>query len=313
MLYSITKTITASMIMRLVENGTLHLEDTLSQALGSRADALDGNKINKNATIAQLLNHTSGIQDYMGADAYSFIASLVMGSAWKAENVLALLSDDFTNVGNYLYSNANYVLLGMIIEEKTGKKLNNYFGDIAASLGISSTLLPQDALPATIAQPYDDLATQGGTSGTFGNLLDVQPYFFTGSGALTWSAGGMAMTAQDLAKYMYAYLGNSSTLITSDTRNILFNSVTTTPENYGYGITLEEDPSNSLSPNIYGHGGGGAGFITKYSYDPVNDMVFVILSNSANSSTNAAIDALSGHDLFTIIKLLREDYTNSIQ
>jgi CubicO group peptidase (beta-lactamase class C family) len=313
MLYSITKTVTASMIMQLIQNETLNLNDTLSQAMGSRANALNDSKINKNATIEQLLNHTSGIQDYVNADSYSFIASLVMGSTWKPEDVLALINDDVQNIGTHYYSNSNFILLGMIIEEKTGEKLNEYFKDIASSLGIdSAALLPQDALNANIAEPYDDLATQGGTSGEFGNLLETQPYFFTGAGALMWSAGGMSMTAIDLAKYMYAYIGNNGTLINSNTRSTVLDSVTSTSNNYGYGITIEEDSSNSESPNIYGHGGGGAGYIAKFSYDPVNDIVFVILSNSANTTGSTSIDALDGNDLFYIIKLLRKTYSDNM-
>lgn len=301
-LYSITKTMTSAKILKLVENGVLSLTDTVSKALTGHADlsSFDASKINLDATIEQLLKHTSGIKTYQNNSAgiQALSTSTLFGTTWKPASLISLVQDNFSNVGTHHYSDTNFILLGMIAEHNGGSNLSQQFtDDFFTPLGISGTLLPRNTLPATLAKPFDDLASQGGSSG-FGNLLSAQPFFLTAMGIVTWSAAGMSMTADNVAKWGYELYSVNGQAVSSAVRTMLLNSPTEQNSNYGYGITRVNMTLNGNTVDLYGHGGGGAGYLTILYYSPDTDLSIALLVNSNNTTNNAAIDTFDGGSLY---------------
>lgn len=310
-IYSISKSITASMVMKLVEEGKLSLTNRLSEVLGSSINSLNSNTINKSATIEQLLNHTSGIRDTISTPAWtSYVTSLAMGSVtWNPITVLNLLEESYSNVGTHFYANSNYVLLGLVIENISGGTLEEYLNtNLYQKLSISGKLLPKEKTLSNVAQPYDDLGSLGGTSGVFGNLLATQPFFFDGMGALVWSAGAMTMTAKDLAKFGYAFLGSNGSLLSSSTQSTVLNSVSTTSENYGYGISSIDFTLKEESKKLYGHNGNGNGYATALYHNRDLDMTVVVLTNSNNLTNNTAIDTFTRDELNNIVSEILNAY-----
>lgn len=306
-LYSITKAITSTAVMQLVQDGRLSLDMTVEKALAGHPDfaALNKSTINMKATVAHLLNHTSGIQDYMSntSGLIRLTTGTLMGKPWKAASLLNLIQNNATRVGTHQYSNANYVLLGMIVEHVSGDTFEEYLSKhIMNPLGITGALLPRQTRPSNLAEPYDDLATQGGSSGVFGNLHAANPFFITGSGAGTWSAAGMTMNAEDVAKLGYNIFSTNGLLLGSRARTILLNSTASTPEKYGYGVTKVEMEGKGATNCLYGHGGNSIGYITALYYNPNTDIAVAVLSNSNNTSGSNSINTFDDHDLMDIIK-----------
>jgi len=311
-LYSITKTIVSAQILKLVEAGSLNLTDKLGDALNGHVDlsSFDNTKINLNATLEQLLNHTSGIQDYVGntAGIGQLVTSIVMGATWKPVQLINLVQDAFSTDNSHYYSNTNYILLGMIAEHKGGENLHQLIStQLFSNIGITGSLLPRQNKPSNLSEPYDDLATQGGTSSTFGNLVAQQPFVITGIGISTWATAAMAMTAEDVAKWGYELYSNQGRVLQANTRTILIDSAINSPSanKYGLGITEAEFVLHGETKKVYGHGGGGPGYITILYYNPDTDASIAILINSNNNGAPSnGIQTFTADDLPNISKAL---------
>ncbi len=314
LLYSITKTMVSAAVLKQIENGDYALTDTLSTVLSGHA-ALSGfnsQRINLNATVEQLLMHTSGIANYNdnGSGITSFVTNIVTGTAWDPAGLVNLVNTNFSGVGTHQYSDTNYVLLGMIVEHHATGNLAQILDTLFfSSLGIDGALLPQESIPSNLAQPYDDLSVRGG-SAVFGNLASADQFFMTGMSASTWAAAGMAMTAGDVAKWGYELYSNNGSAIAPATRTQLLASPTPASSNYGYGVALESMNINTIQKDTYGHGGGGPGYLSRVYYSPDYDVSVVLLLNSNNSTNNSAIDGFLGSDFNLIGAALIEALAN---
>lgn len=112
---SITKTFTALAIMKLQEQGLLHVQDPISHYL---PDYPHGNQI----TIHHLLTHTSGIPNY-----YKYFADIC--NLTKLKKIVSIIQHwplEFEPGSKYMYSNSGYLLLAYIIEKVSGKTYNEF-------------------------------------------------------------------------------------------------------------------------------------------------------------------------------------------
>ncbi|WP_439022709.1 serine hydrolase domain-containing protein [Bacillus thuringiensis] len=120
---SISKSLTALAIVKLIEDKKIKLEDSVQQHLPWFK--LKDSQISSSITIQHLLTHTSGINTYEGlliSDRQS------KSSTALKENVMRLLNVKLTALPGekYQYSNANYIVLGALIEEVTNDTYSSY-------------------------------------------------------------------------------------------------------------------------------------------------------------------------------------------
>jgi CubicO group peptidase (beta-lactamase class C family) len=120
-LASVSKSLTALAVMQLIESGALGLGDSLAQLLpssvfqGSGAGAV---------TIADLLGHTSGWTERDGL--VNRVEPDLSAQALEL-NVARILSTPLSHpIGEFEYSNANYDVLGHVIEQASGETYGNY-------------------------------------------------------------------------------------------------------------------------------------------------------------------------------------------
>ncbi|MBE9064888.1 serine hydrolase [cf. Phormidesmis sp. LEGE 11477] len=122
---SITKTFTATTLLKLVEAGILTLEDTLTDWLP--ANVTDSLPNASEITLRQLLNHTSGVAEYDSILIEQGQQNpLVFLRDWQPEEIVALIgeADPFFAPGEgWQYSNTNFILAGMVVEAATGNDL----------------------------------------------------------------------------------------------------------------------------------------------------------------------------------------------
>jgi CubicO group peptidase (beta-lactamase class C family) len=141
-LASVTKQMTAATVVRLVRDGRLRYDDTLSRVLPGFPAY--GNAI----TIRHLLTHTSGLPDY---EQLMDDFEKEKGPRWSSTRqigdpeVLALLEEEtqglFPPGTRWAYSNSGYVLLGLIAARADGKPFADVLRDrIFAPLGMGRTL-----------------------------------------------------------------------------------------------------------------------------------------------------------------------------
>ena len=206
---SITKLYTATAIMKLYEEGALSLDDPISKYLP--ADLIRGIHVYKETdysneiTIKQLLSHTSGIADYYTEDSkdsknlFEFFLEEPERS-WTVDETIARARDDlephFPPGTDAFYSDTNFQLLGMIVENVTQKPLHIVYEDFYfRPLGLNHTWLVGHSKPQVTpsAAPADIF---------YRDMIITN----TRSNGAYWADGGIVSTAEEMIIFLKACL-----------------------------------------------------------------------------------------------------------
>ncbi len=116
---SITKTFVAALTLRAASQGQLSLDQTIDSWLPQVAHADE-------ITVRMLLAHRSGIFDYFQHKDYDKLVFDHPDHVWTPEEILALTGPQQYQPGKgFNYSNTNYVLLGLILEQVSGQPLGD--------------------------------------------------------------------------------------------------------------------------------------------------------------------------------------------
>ena len=122
---SITKTFTGTAVLQLVDEGKLRLDDPVA---AYQPEVPNG----ANITIRHLLNMTSGLYDYGDDKSFNEKIDAEPGKVWNPKDLLAIAfqHQPYFALGKGIhYSNTNYILLGLIIEQITGRPVEHVFHD----------------------------------------------------------------------------------------------------------------------------------------------------------------------------------------
>src|SRR6266851_168517 len=173
---STSKQFTAASILLLQKQGKLAVTDDVRKYLPELPDY--GQKI----SILQLLNHTSGLRDYL---ALMELAGINTDSVTTDEDALALINRqkglNFAPGSDWLYSNTGFFLLSVIVERVSGKTLREFAAEnIFTPLEMTHTQFRDDhaSLIANRALAYDEREKKDGYS------LNVSYFEQTGDGAV---------------------------------------------------------------------------------------------------------------------------------
>ncbi|HFK1432015.1 serine hydrolase domain-containing protein [Bacillus anthracis] len=246
---STTKTFIATVLLQLAGENRLNLDDSIEKWLPGviQGNGYDANQI----TIRQILNHTSGIAEYLKSKDYDIMDTKKLYTAEELVKMGISLPPDFAPGKGWSYSNTGYVILGILIEKVTG---NSYAEEvenrIVEPLELSNTFLPGNStvIPGTKhARGYERYDGES-------ELKDVT-YSYPGS-----SDGDMISTADDLNKF-FSYLLSGKLLKEQQLKQMLTTVPTGIAEigRYGLGIYETKLP-NGVS--IWGHAGASPGFST---------------------------------------------------
>ncbi|KMP95644.1 serine hydrolase domain-containing protein [Bacillus cereus] len=248
---SVTKTFTATVVLQLAGENRLNLDDSIERWLPG---VIQGNGYDdKQITIRQLLNHTSGIANYTRSKDFNMMDTKKSCTAEELVKMGISMPPDFAPGKSWSYSNTGYVLLGILIEKVTG---NSYAEEIEnriiEPLELSNTFLPGNSsvIPGTKhARGYIQLDRAS-------EPKDVT-YYNPSTGS---SAGEMISTADDLNKF-FSYLLGGKLLKEQQLKQMLTTVPTGVDElgDSGLGI-FKMKLSNGES--IWGHGGTFPGFLT---------------------------------------------------
>ncbi|MCE1246354.1 MAG: beta-lactamase family protein [Firmicutes bacterium] len=260
---SITKSFTATIILQLVDEGKIGLDDPVSNYV---SDIPNG----ENITIRELLNMSSGLFGYSETD--GFIKSYTEDPLQERtpQELVALGVNDpqnpvFEPGKGFNYSNTNYVILGEIIENITGNKVEDEIRNrIAKPLKLNHTYLPETPyMPAySCSGYYYDPKTAA-------PLLDLTNQ----SPSLTWTAGGVISNLSETKTYIRAI--GDGTLISSEMQaeRLTFNPYTIVKDRYGYGLGV------SWVNGYIGHNGSIPGYNSSAYYSPDSDTTVIIFAN----------------------------------
>jgi D-alanyl-D-alanine carboxypeptidase len=251
---STTKAVTAAQVMQLVEAGELGLDDLAADHLPSDLD-FDTN----GATIRHLLGHRSGIPDYVPTVTPQILADPLR--FWTPAELLAAIPADRTTAGAaFEYGNINYVLLGLVIEEVTGRRVVEVLHDGVLGIdGVERLIYQPDE------SPTEPIAMENGQST---DVLEAVGGFLP-SLALTSDgpAAAMASDSVSLARWWRALCAGEIVSQASLTE------MTTMHDGNGLGL-FEVDP-----PGAVGHLGEDVGGVSLAGCLPESGVVFAVLAN----------------------------------
>jgi CubicO group peptidase (beta-lactamase class C family) len=253
---SMNKMFTAVAIAQLVEQHKLSFDDTLATVIPDYPNRDVAAKV----TIHHLLTHTAGLGDFFGEK-----FDQVKESLHTLQDYLELFVDEplkFEPGERWEYSNAGFIVLGLVIEAVTGRDYFDHVRDaVFAPAGMTATdWFELDNHPRDVATGYTrdlprdpaDLTIEIALADRIPNAKFIEPY---GS-----SAGGGYSTVEDLLRFETALHG--TTLLTANTVATMVEGKFDMPEpgvKYGYGFM--DDRSGPT--RIVGHSGGAPGIYGK--------------------------------------------------
>jgi len=257
-----TKTMTATVILQLVEEGLISLDDKLSKY----EPKVRGSG---NITVRQLLNMTSGLHNYteMPSLFEKFEADRSIGfTPFELVKLGLKHKPDFEPGKGMHYSNTNYILLGMIIEKVTGNKYEDEVEKrIVRRLGLKNTYYP-------VSASMEGRFLHGYMTDDDGSLVD----WSSENVSWGWAAGGMVSNLFDMKKYAEALC--NGTFLGAGLQEKRMNewvdmgSKKIPSLKYGLGIfTLD---------GYVGHNGGLPGYISMAMHNPSTKATVVFVFNN---------------------------------
>ncbi len=259
---SITKTFAATVLLQLVDEGRLQLDDRLEQYVPG---VPNGDRI----TIRQVLGMTAGIFSYTADATFEAEYDADPLMPFSLQDLLAIVRrnpPDFPPGESVQYSDTNYYLLGLIIEQLTGQHVGEAIDQrIVQPLRLTSTSYPTTPdMPEPYAHGYN--AEPGGT------LRDVT----RSNPAVAGAAGAMISTLDDLRLWTEA-LARGALLSPTMQRERLqwsaFPGGEAVNSRYGLGIAAVD--------NFLGHSGGIAGYESMALHLPEANATIVVLANKS--------------------------------
>jgi CubicO group peptidase (beta-lactamase class C family) len=271
----------ATVVLMLVEDGELSLSSKLSRWLPDFPYA-------RSITIRQLLSHTSGIRDLFDDPANQRYLEAHTSHRFTFRQIVRRIGPPRARPGvRYSYSNANYILLGRIVERVTGKGIATVIRSrLLRPLGLTRTWFQgEEPTPAAMSgRRAMGYARRSGGWDAFGNGSGLRPW--TSMATFIWSAGAMMSTPTDLARWARALYGGRVPGLSDAS---LARMTDFGKRGYGLGArtTFKGDRE------AWGHGGSLDGFQTGMWYLPAIDTSVVIMWNRWPHDTGRVADRLA--------------------
>jgi D-alanyl-D-alanine carboxypeptidase len=283
---SSTKSMTCTVLLALVDNGTVALDDPVSTYL-PRMVGLEG------ISLGQLCQSTSGIADYVPSLGIQFV-----NNPTREWSPMELVSDGLAEPAtgtageHFAYSNTGFVLLGMALQAATGRSWNDLYQQyVWGPLGLKNTSLPgQNDLTLPTPHPHGYAATLDATGvPQCDAVLDETKL----SASMAWTAGGVVSTLGDLKTYAQALATGSLISEASSKKQwttIPLSGSAPTWQGYGMGVM-------AMGP-LRGHDGEIPGFLSTMLTDPKSGLTIVVMLN--NSTVGGGYIQLLGMQLASI-------------
>jgi CubicO group peptidase (beta-lactamase class C family) len=320
---SVSKTLTATAVMQLVERGDISLDDNMSKYLPESPY--------KNITIRHLMSHSSGLAEYqIEGIIEKFIDKNVDNATfWKIYSALNP-AQQFAPGDQWSYSNTNYILLALIVERVSGHSFANQLKDsVLSKADMGNTFVLRSSIP-------ESQRTRIAEGLYFPNLVSPALMRITSSprarstfatiGSLT-GPGNIYMTSNDLLKFHTALQNNI--LLRAQTQAKMYDVLKLSaetdykavansnyPAKYGLGWFVANDTGNG---RIVFHAGGNPGYSAYYLRNLDNDQCVVILTNGdgmvGHFTSSSFMRILNGRDYQldsrSLVKTVGKTYARS--
>ena len=266
---SVTKPMTTAIILKLVDEGMLSLDDLLS-------DHIEVGLPNETRmTIRQMLSHTAGVFDHLNANSFWSSPTFSPTKVWTVDEIVEFARNNgplFSPGTAYAYSNTSFYVLGALIEEITGLKLEDaYQANLFEPMGLEAIL-------------YDNFSTSSNQiPGLALNSRSYEYHLTTVS-----AAGAIAAHPVDVARFGREFYGGRivSDKLTSELNiNI---GAELNGQNYGLGTRIWDIGG---IPH-HGHTGALMDYRNILMYIPMADLTIAIHTHDVHARWFALVDEI---------------------
>jgi len=274
---SVGKTFAAATALQLVKEGKIGLDDKIEKYLG-REPWFPRLPNAKDITVRQLMNHTSGLVRYEFKEQFTKDLTANPDKVWKPAELVAYLLDEkppFEAGKGWDYSDTNYIVLGMIIEKVTGKKLYD-----EADRRLIKPLKLTDTIPQDGPRLKGVVQGYAGPNNPFGgsDAMIVNGKFIINP-QFEWTGGGYVSTAQDLARWakmIYEGKAFSPDLLPQVVEGVPAPMLGRDTK-YGLATIIRQTPVGIS----YGHSGFFPGYLTDMTYFPQQKVAVAVQVNTS--------------------------------
>lgn len=271
---SISKCITGIALVKMQEEGIVHLDDSFYKYVP------DYPKKDDDFTLGQLAGHTAGIRGYRGKE-YALNRSLSI-----KDSIEVFKNDplEFVPGKGYLYNSFDFVLLSLAMEEACGIPFGTYVKQkVLQPLGMNHTLSPNqlEETPEILAHnglTLADFYTK--TRSCFKKAVPV-------NNAYKLAGGGYLSTSADMAKLGQAVLERRLLPPKQWNQILTSQSVEGKPTYYGVGFQVSQDESGR---KFVGHVGNSVGAYSNFFVYPREQLVVTVLINCTDPKVQKELD-----------------------
>lgn len=251
-LASAGKSLVAAAVLNAVEEGSLSLDAPLAELVSGLPIA----DLAASRTLRQLLNHTSGLPEYLYDD-FAEAAIARPAHRWSVAEALAFADpNEDQPSGTFEYNNTNYVLLGHILEGLDGTLEASLSARVFQPAGMDNSSVGATPGP-NLARGFDE------------NGRDVSETLWNS----TLADGPVMASAADMVRFAEA-LFEGDNILDDQTRSQMLREGGA-GSGYGLGIGVDGDDWGTW----YGHSGGFDGASTDYRHYPETGTTLVVLAN----------------------------------
>ncbi|MFK8103762.1 MAG: serine hydrolase [Saprospiraceae bacterium] len=341
---SISKSVTATVLMKLYEDGNFALDDDINDHLGY--SVRNPNFPDQKISFRMLLSHTSSLQDGTGyspflAETYAqnpvpSIKELLLpsGSAYTANMWRLETPGSF-----FTYSNINFGLIATLVEKISGQRFDQYAKSVLLEpLGITGSFYVND-LPNinNVATLYRNSIPQSDNyNGSYPAPFDESQYTIGDNGIRSSPHGGLRVTPLELSNFlrMHANHGafNGTQILDSATVALMHEAQWTKNGNngdnyynlfneWGLGLhSVRNTPNGDLifpGTKMLGHPGEAYGLISDLYFEKEKQFGFIFITNGYAGSESYSFGSNSAYyqpeeKIFALIKSFQFDACETI-
>lgn len=269
---SVTKTVVAATVMKLIDEGILSLDDTIGDWL-----ALNLPNVDNTITIRQLLSHFTGLSGYMFSELWE-MAEADLHNPIPQNKLANFIGEPVNSPGvTHEYSNSNYLILGFIIEAAAKKTVGEVMREkFWTPLNLNNMYFgANESIPEPIATPWRDNDEDG-------FLENIKSDYGAAFHSIFYCAADVFATASDLSMWARRLYGGDAVSESSRTKMTTAYAPIAHPTYTGYGLGSRR---NVYAGRVmWGHTGGMRGYAAHMFYDPFNEVSIAILNNQSKSA-----------------------------
>ena len=269
---SISKTITAYLLLLMVQKGVIHLDDPVANYLPEiRSLKQKGTDVAGEITFRQLADHTSGL---VREPELPYAASGPI-ETWEDKVLMSIPTTTLhPPVGKtYSYSNIGYAILGLAISRAAHKPFTDLVEELIFrphGMKNSFYIIPRES-ENRVAMGY----SWNSMSSAYESRVSKEE--FAGRGYKVPN-GGVFTTANDLARFAISLTADSD-LLARNYRDSMQTIQTSESSNNGYGFGLNIMNNKTTGVKVVGHNGLVAGFGSSMLFNPASRIGVVVLRN----------------------------------